>query len=261
MIKSVRQTILEKGKDVLNVYFTAGFPTLDSVGSIICELDRCGVDLIELGIPYSDPLADGEIIQESSTHALTNGQTIKNIFNQIRSVREESSVPLILMGYYNAFLQFGEEKFLKEASESGVQGLILPDLPMDVYEDHYKSLFENYSMEISFLITPHTSEERILQADRLSSGFIYVVSQSSITGGAKDISEQQEVYFKRIDSMGLQSPRLIGFGIHDGKSRKAASAYAQGVITGSAFIKALKGQGSLKDNISGFIRSLSDEAG
>lgn len=260
MIKSVRQTILDKGKNVLNVYFTAGFPTLESVGSIICQLDLCGVDLVELGIPYSDPLADGVVIQESSSHALMNGQTIKNIFNQIKSVREESSVPLILMGYYNAFLQYGEERFLNEAMESGVQGLILPDLPMDVYEERYKSMFEKYNIEISFLITPHTSEKRILQADRLSSGFIYMVSQSSVTGSAADISLQQQEYFKRIDSMGLQSPRLIGFGIHDRKTKKAASDFAHGVITGSAFINALKGRGSLEENIQSFITSLSDES-
>lgn len=247
---------MDKGQKVLNVYFTAGHPTLDSVGTIITTLEQCGVDLIELGIPYSDPLADGKTIQDSSAVALKNGQTIQNIFNQVREVRQSASIPILMMGYFNQFLQFGEERFLQFASESGVQGLILPDLPMDIYEKRYQALFEKYGIEISFLVTPQTTDDRIKQADRLSTAFIYVVSQTSITGGEKEVSETQKAYFQRIESLQLSAPTLIGFGIHDSATRRAASAYANGVIVGSAFIKALDKGEKLEENVTKFIYDL-----
>lgn len=255
-IKTIRQTITEKGDNVLNVYFTAGHPTLESVGDIIHALASSGVDLVELGMPYSDPLADGPTIQQSSEKALNNGQTIANMFDQIKKTRAKTTIPIILMGYFNQLLQYGVERFLKDAHDAGVQGLIVPDLPMDIYEKEYLALFEHYNMEISFLITPLTSNERIAQAERLSSGFLYVVSQSSITGKSGLISDVQLAYFQRIKSLNLSCPTLIGFGIHDRKTRLIANQYANGVIVGSAFIRMLDKSQNLQEDISGFIKNL-----
>lgn len=236
----IRDVIEAKGRDVLNVYFTAGHPTLDSVVPIIIALEKYGANLIELGMPYSDPLADGPTIQKSSEAALKNGQTIENIFKQVRQARANTAIPIILMGYYNQMLQYGVESFLKDAHNSGINGLIIPDLPMDVYAKDYKSLFEHYKMEISFLITPLTSTDRIYQADELSSAFIYIVSQSSITGKQGGISEDQLDYFSRINAMQLRTPSLIGFGIHNRETRSIANKYSNGAIVGSAFIRALE---------------------
>lgn len=247
-----------KGK-ALNVYFTAGYPTIDSIPEIIRALEKSGADLIELGMPYSDPLADGVTIQNSSKLALENGLNLKLLFDQIEEAKKNTSIPLILMGYFNQLLQFGVEDFLKLASENGVAGMIIPDLPMDIYERDYLSLFEKYNMSISFLISPMTSEDRIRQADRLSSAFIYVVSQSSITGNKGDISEAQKSYFNRIDSMGLKSPRLIGFGIHDNTTFETACAYSQGAIVGSAYIRALADTTDIDSTTSSFIYSIKNK--
>ena len=255
-MKSIRQTIKDKGANVLNVYFTAGHPTLESTLDIISLLAKCGADLIELGMPYSDPLADGPTIQKSSETALRNGQTTRHLFEQVRSARKQCSIPVILMGYYNQMLQYGIPEFLQEAHAAGIQGLIIPDMPMDVYERDYKKLFENNEIEISFLITPMTSEERIHQADRLSSAFVYIVSQSSITGKQGGISEKQIEYFQKIKNMKLASPSLIGFGIHDKESRSIANEYSQGAIVGSAFIRALDGKGELAEKVSNFMEQL-----
>ena len=255
-MKSIRQTITDKGQNVLNIYFTAGHPTLESTVDIIITLAQNAVDLIELGIPYSDPLADGLTIQKSGEAALRNGQTISNIFAQVKEARKSTDIPIVMMGYFNQFLQYGAERFLKDAYESGVQGLILPDLPMDIYQNDYKSMFEKYQMEISFLVTPLTSDARILMADQLSSGFLYVVSQSSITGKSGDLSDIQRQYFQRIQDMKLTSPQLIGFGIHDKKSRMEASQYAHGVIVGSAFIRALDGSTDISKTIDEFVGNL-----
>jgi len=179
---TIRNTINNKGKEILNVYCTAGYPSLDSTVTVLKSLSDQGVDLIELGMPYSDPLADGETIQRSSQIALQNGLSLDTLFAQVQEARQETQVPIIAMGYYNQMLQYGVERFLSSAQESGIQGLIIPDIPMDIYERDYLELFEKYNMEISFLITPLTSDERIRQAGRLSSAFIYVVSQTSITG-------------------------------------------------------------------------------
>lgn len=255
-MKSIRQTILDKGRNILNVYFTAGHPTLESTEIIIKALADSGVDLIELGMPYSDPLADGPTIQQSSEMSLKNGQTISNIFQNVKNIRVTHKIPIILMGYFNQMLQYGAEKFIAEAHESGIQGLIIPDMPMEVYNRDYKGFFEKYQMEISFLITPMTSNERILQADRLSSAFLYVVSQSSITGKQGGISEEQIEYFNRIQNMALQSPTLIGFGIHDKTTRNIADQYSNGAIVGSAFIRILEDAKNLPNAIKTFISSL-----
>ena len=253
---NIRQTIIDKGNNVLNVYFTAGFPTLNSTETIIKALASNGVDLIELGMPYSDPLADGPTIQKSSEVSLRNGQTISHLFKQVQEVRTTCKVPIIVMGYFNQMLQYGTEKFLAEACNAGIQGLIIPDMPMEIYERDYQSLFNAHQMEISFLVTPMTSENRIRQADRLSSAFLYIVSQSSITGKKGGISDTQVAYFKRLQSMNLRSPSLIGFGIHDKATRNIANQYSNGAIVGSAFIRILEGSEDLSLDISKFVSSL-----
>ena len=255
-MQSIRQTIQNKGKNVLNVYFTAGHPTLESTDTIIKALAECGVDLIELGMPYSDPLADGPTIQKSSEIALRNGQTISNIFQNVKNIRKTHHIPIILMGYFNQMLQYGTERFISDAHLSGIQGLIIPDIPMEIYERDYQDLFTKYQLEISFLVTPMTSHERILQADRLSSAFLYIVSQSSITGNQSGISDQQLAYFNTIRSMKLQSPTLIGFGIHDKATRDIANQYSNGAIVGSAFIRTLENSKDYLSTIQSFISRL-----
>jgi tryptophan synthase alpha chain len=255
-MQTIRQTITDKQKNVLNVYFTAGHPTLESTEIIIKALAENAVDLIELGMPYSDPLADGPTIQKSSEIALKNGQSISNIFQNVRNIRKTHDIPIILMGYFNQMLQYGAEKFISDAHESGIQGLIIPDMPMEIYERDYKDLFQKYQMEISFLITPMTSDERVRQAGRLSSAFLYIVSQSSITGKQGGISEEQLAYFNRIKSMNLESPSLIGFGIHDKTTRNIANQYSNGAIVGSAFIRILEDAKNLPNAIKTFISSL-----
>ncbi|MFT4533722.1 MAG: tryptophan synthase alpha chain [Saprospiraceae bacterium] len=236
----IRQIIKTKGKNILNVYFTAGYPTLDSIVPIIRSMEDSGVDIIELGMPYSDPLADGVTIQQSSEQALANGLNLKNLFESIAEARKTCSIPVIMMGYFNQLLQYGVEDFLKIAQENGVDGMIIPDLPMEIYKRDYQTLFAKYNMSMSFLITPMTSDARIQLADELSDAFIYMVSQSSITGKKGEISTKQTEYFERIEKMNLKSPRLIGFGIHDNKTYRTACDYSHGAIIGSAYIRALK---------------------
>jgi tryptophan synthase alpha chain len=248
-MNSTRQTIINKGSKVLNVYFTAGFPELNSTPTIIKELEASGVDLIEVGIPYSDPLADGPTIQMSGSKALANGMTLAILFDQLESIKREIKTPLILMGYYNQMLQYGEEAFLAKCQQSGVSALIIPDIPMYTYEEQYKPLFEKYGIGMCFLITPATSDERIRQADELSCGFVYVISQTSITGATGPISDTQIAYFNRLKAMNLQSPILIGFGIHDKTTFDTACAHAQGAIVGSSFIRSLANGEAVKDII------------
>lgn len=255
----IREKIAAANGRALNVYFTAGFPTIESIPKIITELEKAGADLIELGMPYSDPLADGVTIQNSSKIALKNGLDLKTMFEQIEVARKSATIPIIMMGYFNQLLQFGVEDFLKLASERGVDGMIIPDLPMNIYEQEYQLLFEKYNLSISFLISPMTSDERIRQADRLSSAFIYVVSQSSITGKKGDISEEQKSYFDRIDSMKLNSPRLIGFGIHNNKTFETACVYSQGAIVGSAYIRALADAEDIATTTKSFVHSLKNK--
>jgi len=246
----------EKESEILNIYFTAGHPRLDSTSEIIHSLTDLGVDLIELGVPYSDPMADGETIQHSSSQALKNGMTLQTIFNQVTVSRRTSQVPIILMGYYNQMMQYGIERFLQSCQKSGVDGLIIPDLPMSVYRRDYQGLFEQYDLKIAFLITPETSDERILLADELSSAFIYVVSKSSITGSAGAIDQAQKTYFKRINDLKLKAPRLIGFGIHDRETYLTACENSNGAIIGSAFIRALDKAEDLAEGITQFIGAI-----
>lgn len=229
----------EQSNDLLNVYFTAGYPQLDSTVTIIRSLAEAGANLIEVGVPYSDPMADGETIQKSSMKALQNGMTLDTLFAQMTEARQHTQVPLVLMGYFNQVMQYGAERFCKAAHESGVDGLILPDLPVFEYENEFKAIAEKYDLQVTFLITPQTSDERIAKIGALSTGFIYVVSSSSITGKSGDITDEQKTYFARIAALDLAQPKLIGFGISDAKSFRTACEYANGAIIGSAFIRAL----------------------
>lgn len=241
-----------KKKNLLNIYFTAGFPTLEDTLPIIVALDKAGVDIIELGIPYSDPLADGPTIQESNIVSLDGGMSLKYLFGQLESLRQHSETPVLLMGYLNPVMQYGVEAFCKKASECGVDGVILPDLPLNEYIEHYQPLFERHQLSAVFLITPHTSESRIRLIDEHTQGFIYIVSTDSTTGNAKDISGA-EPYFKRIASYSLTNPTLIGFNVKDHKSFAFASSHANGAIIGSAFIKALQASTDLKKDIPSFV--------
>ncbi len=248
------QLFSEKSSQILNIYTTAGFPKLDSTEEVVLRLAGAGADIIELGMPYSDPLADGTTIQQSSQIALANGMTLDKLFAQAKTIREQSSVPIVLMGYFNQMLQYGEERFLTSAQDAGIDALIIPDLPMDIYERDYKSMFESRDIGIAFLVTPETSEERIKQADRLSNAFLYVVSQSKVTGGSSDISSEQLSYFERLNNMSLDTPRLIGFGIHDAATFQRACSYGHGAIIGSAFIRHLDQHG-VKE-VGSFVESL-----
>jgi len=239
---------------ILSIYATAGFPQLKDTLQVLKELENTGVDLIEIGMPFSDPLADGPTIQESSTKALMNGMTTELLFEQLKEIRNHLSIPLILMGYFNPVLQFGVEKFLKKAAEIGIDGVILPDLPFEVYEREYKDLFEAYGLSMIFLITPQTPERRIRQIEKASTSFIYMVSTSSTTGAQEGFNQESMEYFKRIEAMNLQVPTVVGFGISNASSYHQATSHSKGAIIGSAFIKALSKEGI--EGIPSFIKSI-----
>jgi len=234
---------LQESKKLLSIYFTAGYPSLNDTATIIQNLEKNGVDMIEIGLPFSDPLADGPTIQASSTQALKNGMTTETLFNQLKDIRKTVSIPLIIMGYFNPILQYGVEAFCKKCQEVGVDGLIIPDLPVDVYHDNYKTTYEKYGITNVFLITPQTSAERINFIDSVSNGFIYMVSSASVTGSQSGFGDEQTAYFKRIADMNLKNPQIIGFGISDNKTFTQATQYAKGAIIGSAFIKFLTENG------------------
>ena len=239
---------------VLSIYATAGFPQLKDTLQVLKELENTGVDLIEIGMPFSDPLADGPTIQESSTKALMNGMTTELLFEQLKEIRNHLSIPLILMGYFNPVLQFGVEKFLQKAAEIGIDGVILPDLPLEVYEREYKDLFEAYRLSMIFLITPQTPVRRIRQIEKASTSFIYMVSTSSTTGAQEGFNQESMEYFKRIEAMNLQVPTVVGFGISNASSYHQATSHSKGAIIGSAFIKALSKEGI--EGIPSFIKSI-----
>jgi tryptophan synthase alpha chain len=233
-------TTLQENKKLLSIYFTAGFPKINDTVSIIQELEQNGVDMIEIGLPFSDPLADGPTIQESSTIAIENGMTTSLLFEQLANIRESVNIPLIIMGYFNPMMQFGMEKFCQKCQEVGIDGLIIPDLPLHVYETEYKTLFEKYGLKNIFLITPQTSNERIAQIDAISNSFIYMVSSAAVTGSQSGFGDEQMNYFKRIADLNLNNPQIVGFGINDNETFKQATQHQQGAIIGSAFIKFLK---------------------
>lgn len=245
---------LNQDKKLLSIYFTAGFPQLEDTVPILEQLQEAGVDMIELGLPFSDPLADGPTIQESSTQALRNGMTTDKLFTQLEGIRDHIHVPLIVMGYFNPMMQYGVERFCKRCQEVGIDGLIIPDLPADVYHEQYQSLFQQYGLLNMFLITPQTPDERIRYVDQVSEGFIYMVSSAATTGAQGSFGDTQQHYFQRIADMKLQSKLLVGFGISNAETYQAAVAHSQGAIIGSAFIKHLEANGN--QSVQEFVKTI-----
>lgn len=249
----INQT-LQQDKKLLSIYFTAGFPELNDTVTVLKNLEAAGADMVEIGLPFSDPLADGPTIQESSTDALNNGMTTDLLFQQLEGIREQVSIPLIIMGYFNPMLQYGMEAFCKRCNELGIDGLIIPDLPLREYQLEYEALFRKYELDMVFLITPQTSEERIREIDAASNSFIYMVSTASTTGAQAGFSDQTQDYFERIGGMNLKCPQIVGFGISNEATFKAATTHAKGAIIGSAFIKMLREKGTA--GIADFMRSI-----
>lgn len=248
------QNQLKANKKLLSIYFTAGYPNLNDTVSVIQNLEKSGVNMIEIGLPFSDPLADGPTIQASSTQALKNGMTTELLFKQLKDIRKSVNIPLLIMGYFNPILQYGVEVFCKKCAEIGIDGLIIPDLPVDVYHTDYKTTFETYGLSNILLITPQTSNERIKYIDSISNGFIYMVSSASVTGSLSGFGDAQTNYFKRIADLQLNNPQIIGFGISDQHTFKQATQFAKGAIIGSAFIKHLTANGI--DKIDTFVKSI-----
>lgn len=237
------QQKLKEGKKILSIYFTAGFPNLNDTKSILEELEKSKADMVEIGLPFSDPLADGPTIQESSAQALENGMSTSMLFEQLKDIRNTISKPLIIMGYFNPMLQYGVEKFCEKCAEVGIDGLIIPDLPMAEYTRIYKTIFEKNRLINIFLITPQTSPERIRMIDDISEGFIYMVSSSSVTGSKSNFGSSQQSYFERIANMNLKTPKIVGFGISNATTFRQATEKSEGAIIGSAFIKHLESTG------------------
>jgi len=256
MENRINQLFAAKPKNILSVYYTAGYPKLNDTVSIAKALQDAGADIIEIGIPFSDPVADGPVIQASNKVALDNGMNLKLLLEQVNVIRKQVQLPVILMGYINPVLQYGIEKFCKDASAAGVDGVILPDLPLFEYETEYKTIFEQHGLKNIFLISPTTSEDRIRKIDAASNSFIYAVSASSTTGAKTGFSQEQEDYFKRLQNMKLQNPFLIGFGISNNETFRKASEYSVGAIVGSAFIRLLSQAKGLPVEIAGFVKSL-----
>ena len=248
--------IFERRENLLSIYFTAGFPRIDDTVKIIKELDKSQVDIIEIGLPFSDPLADGPTIQKSSEKALSNGMTTNLLFDQLKDLRKISDIPVVIMGYFNPILQYGIEKFCSNCKDVGIDGLIIPDLPADIFKKNYKIIFEKYKLNMMFLITPQTSNERINLIDDLSKGFIYMVSSYSVTGAKDSFDKYQIEYFKRIKKMNLSNPLLIGFGISNKKTFQAACHNSNGAIIGSAYIKYIEYHGVSKTR--DFIKLIKD---
>ncbi|MCD8293301.1 MAG: tryptophan synthase subunit alpha [Prevotellaceae bacterium] len=254
----IDQLFKERPHGLLSIYFCAGCPTLEGTAGVIRTLQKNGVDMIEVGIPFSDPMADGVVIQEAATCALKNGISLAKIFEQLRHIRHDVTIPLILMGYLNPIYQFGFERFCQKCKECGIDGVIIPDLPYREYQEEYKATAERYDIRVIMLITPETSEERIREIDAHTSGFIYMVSSASLTGAQKGFNDEKVAYFKRIEAMHLRNPHLVGFGISNKQTFDAACSHSSGAIIGSAFVTLLnqtKGDAEaaicqLKENIS-----------
>lgn len=246
----------EKTTNILSVYFTAGYPNLDSTAGIIKALSDSGADMIEIGMPFSDPIADGPVIQQSNQNALRNGMNLKLLFQQLSYIRNEVKIPLLLMGYLNPVMQFGIEKFCSHCERVGIDGVILPDMPPLVYAEEYLNIFDKYNLFNILLITPQSSEERIAYIDKISRGFIYMVSSSSVTGSREGFSDDQMSYFKRVNEMKLENPCLVGFGISDQNTFMNACKYSRGGIIGSAFVKTLGKEGDSVEIIRKFINGI-----
>ncbi|HEX4851622.1 MAG TPA: tryptophan synthase subunit alpha [Puia sp.] len=244
-----------KNKRVLSIYYTAGYPGLESTMPVMESIQEQGVDMVELGMPYSDPLADGPVIQASSTVALGNGMTISKLFSQLQDFRKRIEIPVILMGYMNPVLQYGFENFCRKAKEVGIDGLILPDLPMHEYETEYGKIIRQFGLDFIFLVTPETSQDRVRKLDSLSSGFLYAVSSSSTTGKDKKMADQSS-YFKNLGEMKLKNPIMVGFGVKDRETFETSCQYANGAIIGTAFIKAFDYSNYISDAVEKFIKTI-----
>ncbi len=249
--------LFETKKDnILSIYFTAGHPAPETASTIIELLQDNGVDMIEIGIPFSDPLADGPVIQQSSQQALADGMSLKKLLHELKTIRKNVQIPLLLMGYFNTIMHFGVESFCKQANAVGIDGVILPDLPLEVYKEQYKDMFKQYNIIPVFLITPSTPDERIRETEALSEGFIYMVSTSSTTGAKQGFSNENMSYFKRINDMNLKVPVITGFGISNKTTFEQACEYSAGAIIGSAFVKDISGEWELENKIEEFIAKL-----
>ena len=244
-------------KKVLSIYFTAGYPEKEDTTKVLQQLQDSGVDLVEIGLPFSDPLADGPTIQDSSTTALKNGMSTQLLFDQLKDIRKSIHIPLIVMGYFNPMLQYGVDAFLKECAQIGIDGIIMPDLPLAEYKQHYAAMYEKYGIKNIFLITPQTSDARIREIDKASDSFIYLVSTASVTGSKSGFGPEQEAYFEKIANMKLKNPLVVGFGIHDAHTFTQATKHTSGAIIGSAFIKTITEKGLA--GIAPFIQSLRPE--
>ena len=253
----IKQLFEKKQKDILSIYFTAGFPQLNDTCDIIRELEANGIELIEVGIPFSDPMADGPTIQDSGTIALRNGMTLNTLFEQLKDIRKDVNIPLIMMGYLNPIMQYGFEDFCKRCNEIGIDGAIIPDLPFNDYIKEFKPIADKYDIKIVMLITPETSDERIRLIDEHTDGFIYMVSSAATTGAQKSFDEKKQEYFRRINGMNLRNPRLIGFGISNKATLEAAQANASGAIIGSKFITLLKESKDVKEAVKALRETLS----
>ena len=236
----INQLFNEKKTPVLSLYFCAGTPVLNGTADVIRTLEKKGIDMIEIGIPFSDPMADGPVIQDAATKALRNGMTLKLLMSQLKDIRKDVRIPLVFMGYLNPIMQYGFERFCQDCQTCGIDGVIIPDLPFKDYQQEYRPIAEKYDIKVIMLITPETSEERIRQIDRHTDGFIYMVSSAAITGAQKDFNEQKQAYFRRIEAMNLQHPRMIGFGISNRQTYEAATSHAAGCIIGSKFVTLLE---------------------
>ncbi len=251
----LNQLFATKKDNLLSIYYTAGYPALNTTIDIAEALEKAGADFLEIGFPYSDPVADGPTIQNSSQQALDNGMTLNVLFEQLKDLRKRVTIPILLMGYVNPIVQYGVERFCKAAAEVGVDGIIVPDLPMYEYESMYSGFFKNNNLSNIFLVTPQTAEARIRKIDELSNSFIYLLSSSNITGGNLNVSDSIEGYYKRVKAMQLNNPTIIGFGISNNETFTKACQYANGAIVGSAFVKLLGEEGYM-DKIPGFVKSI-----
>jgi tryptophan synthase alpha chain len=251
----IEKLFSDKKENILSIYFTAGFPRLNHTGEILNALQKYGADLVEIGMPYSDPLADGPVIQHSSTVAILNGITIKLLFEQLKDCRNNFHLPLILMGYLNPVMQYGIKNFCRDAHNAGIDGIILPDLPLHEYEAEYKVVFQKYDLHFIFLVTPETSEDRIRKIDDAGNGFIYAVSSSSITGTARNLAVQER-YFQRLEKMNLKNKLMVGFGIRDHKTFSQACKHAAGAIIGTAYIKAIENSVNIDADTQKFLNSI-----
>lgn len=252
----INQLFSSKTRDILSIYFCAGHPTLDSVVNIITTLQKNSVDMIEIGIPFSDPMADGPVIQNAATKALRNGMSLENLFSQLKDIIKEVNIPLVLMGYLNPIMQYGFEKFCASCKETGIDGMIIPDLPFNEYMENYKKIAESYDVRVIMLITPETSEERIRLIDTNTNGFIYMVSSAAITGAQKDFDSKKRDYFKKINAMGLLNPRMVGFGISNKQTFDAACENASGGIIGSKFVSLMEEEQDAEKAIKKLLKDL-----